>query len=160
MPKKYKFKFNYTSLEILDEQLKSLDYFEKKNKKTYEYRPFYSEEYVATIVIEKDGLLFAKHNSREWFFSNLEKMIVQNYTSLSVMNLRDNVSYAFEKLGICQNWIKFGLLTKEELADAYAVKLQVVRQTALIKALRDFEYTTKINTKLNIYLDKYPEVFL
>lgn len=48
----------------------------------------------------------------------------------------------------------------KELADAYAVKLQVVRQTTLIKALRDFEFTTKINSRLDKYLDKYPEIFL
>lgn len=48
----------------------------------------------------------------------------------------------------------------KELADAYAVKLQVVKQTALIKALRDFEHTTKINARLDIYLDKYPEIFI
>ena len=47
-----------------------------------------------------------------------------------------------------------------ELADAYAVKLQVVKQTALIKSLRDFEYTTKINNRLDVYLEKYPEIFL
>jgi len=48
----------------------------------------------------------------------------------------------------------------KEMADVYSAKIQVIKHTKLIKALRDFEFATKINSKLDGYLDKYPEVFL
>ena len=48
----------------------------------------------------------------------------------------------------------------KDMADVYSTKIQVIQHTKLIKELRDFEQATKINSKLDIYLDKYPEVFL
>lgn len=48
----------------------------------------------------------------------------------------------------------------KEMANIYSSKLQARKQLELIEALNCFNNKTQINTKLEKYLDKYPEVFV
>ena len=48
----------------------------------------------------------------------------------------------------------------KEMADIYSSKLQVRKQLELIESLNYFNNKTQINTKLEKYLDKYPEAFV
>ena len=47
-----------------------------------------------------------------------------------------------------------------ELADAYAVKIQIIIHDKLLKDLQDFENATKIKARLKEFTDKFPEYIL
>lgn len=77
-----------------------------------------------------------------------------------IANKKGKRVLSFDNNGFGGDAIEMHFFIDRELADAYTTNLQALQHNKLIDALRDFEYDTKIKTKLPLFLDKFPDVFI